>query len=501
MCAVVLVAACADGEDLDSGFAPTMTPSTPMSGSDESSGSTVTPTGDETTMGGEGTGSSSTGMESSSSTDAPTTGPGCAAPLAMCADGCVDVKTDAANCGGCESPCGADEVCVDGDCVGECPADQQQCGGSCVDTQVDAANCGDCEVACAACQVCETGACAASPAPLAIDAISGESMLCINAAAMFSVVAPPGAVSYLWTAPMGAVVSAGQGTNAVTIQFATTAGDVCVTYNDGCADSAPTCVAVALSGTPGQQVFNSAIVESFQVPVCITSLRVTASGAQGGTVEGGRGATIAGTFAVTPGEMLSVVTGRQGDVNTCGTGGGGGGSFVWRPANAAEPMIAAGGGGGGNNNWNNVVCRKGIDAVVAADGTQGNGPTSAPGGVAGNGGSGTAPSGVGAGGAGWKGAGMNSTFNSPSIGGMSAPTFAGGAGSPSFAPGGVGGFGGGGGSVCGAGGGGGYSGGGGGEGQSCRAGGGGGGSYNAGADPMNQAGVRVGNGEVMFVWP
>lgn len=254
----------------------------------------------------------------------------------------------------------------------------------------------------------------------------------------------------------------------------------------------------------GSQTFNyTGSVANFTVPTGISSITIEARGAQGGNSNGGKGAQMIGTFAVTPGEVLGIAVGQQGIVNNCGgsgaSGGGGGGTFAWRLSNTSVPIIVAGGGGGGNTNWSGG-CVAGIDAVVTQNGTQGNGPTSAMGGTGGQGGFGNAPSGTGSGGCGWLSAGQNSTWGSGCTGGQGPFTFLGGNGASSFGPGGEGGFGGGGGAVCGCGGGGGYSGGGGGEGSSCRAGGGGGGSFNAGTNQTNVPGLQLGNGQLIITW-
>ena len=243
------------------------------------------------------------------------------------------------------------------------------------------------------------------------------------------------------------------------------------------------------------------VVDSYTVPVGVTSISIQAYGAQGGNGNGGLGAGIYGEFAVTPGDILSIAVGEQGVVNNCGgpdaSGGGGGGSFVWDPLDAALPMIAAGAGGGGNENWGGLVCRNGVPGQAAENGTSGSEGLAA-GGTGGNGGAGDAPSGTGSGGGGWLTAGQNSTWGDGCTGGTTVPTFAGGNGASGFAPGGEGGFGGGGGAVCGCGGGGGYSGGAGGNGSSCRAGGGGGGSYNGGLSQVNETGVQTGNGQIII---
>lgn len=265
----------------------------------------------------------------------------------------------------------------------------------------------------------------------------------------------------------------------------------------------PTCV------TGGSVTYNAngtgrtGSIQTFTVPTGVCSITIDAYGAQGGSTDGGRGARMRGTFAVSGGQSLRIVVGQQPIQNTalCDSGGGGGGSFVWDNASSSTPMIVAGGGGGGNTNWSDTTCRRGFDAGVGQNGGQGNGATSAQGGTGGNGGFGNAPSGTGSGGAGWLTKGQDSTYTVGAKGGETKFSFLGGSGpTTTFNPGGDGGYGGGGSAVCGCGGGGGYSGGGAGEGSSCRAGGGGGGSFNAGTNQLNQAGARTGNGTVIISW-
>lgn len=531
-----------------SGATPTTTDATPSTSEATPTASATTPTtGEEMTS----TGEEVTGPGSTTMAIDQTTGAACFAPMLQCDDDCIDPQSDPLHCGDCGQPCEADELCsmgacaldcpegqdvcddacVDlqddplhcgdcatacgqgelcgaGECVLDCPEDQEACGGGCVDTQVDAEHCGGCDQPCAECQVCSAGACEGPPALPPAPAIVGETKPCGGSEQAYSVAMVPGAMSYTWTVPNGAAVTNGQGTPMVTVKFGAMDGQLCVTYSDGCAESEPTCVAIALAGgVPGQKVFAATgQVENFVVPACISTMKITAFGAQGGSADGGKGARMSGSFVVAPGETLGVAVGKRGVANNCGgapaTAGGGGGSFVWHANNQTEPMIAAGGGGGGNTNWGDLVCRKGLDGVVAINGTAGNGAQSAAGGANGLGGAGNAPSGTGAGGAGWKGNGQDSTYApGPSTGGKGPLTFVGGAGSNLFGPGGEGGFGGGGGAVCGAGGGGGYSGGGAGEGSSCRAGGGGGGSFNSGSGQDNAPGVRSGDGEITIVWP
>jgi hypothetical protein len=260
----------------------------------------------------------------------------------------------------------------------------------------------------------------------------------------------------------------------------------------------------------------SGTTESFVVPAGVTSITIDAEGAQGG-LNGGLGASISGTFAVTPGETLNIMVGGEGGsrTNNAGVGGGGGGSFVW---NATGPtlLIAAGGGGGNAGNGNSIP-GPGSDTNIATNSINGGG--NASGGAGGNGGAGgvlistaTCEAG-GGGGAGWLSNGSNGAGPNPPPSGGGINPLSGGAGGAegancTFPPSGsaVGGFGGGGGGggVSGAGGGGGgYNGGGGGNSWSGSpttgwGAGGGGGSFNGGSSQSNVAGVRSGNGQIII---
>jgi hypothetical protein len=75
----------------------------------------------------------------------------------LCANVCVDPKTDTANCGTCGTACLAGEQCVAGACV--CPAGSQVCGNACVSIATDPDNCGACDNPCLQGEVCKAGAC------------------------------------------------------------------------------------------------------------------------------------------------------------------------------------------------------------------------------------------------------------------------------------------------------------------------------------------------------
>ena len=70
----------------------------------------------------------------------------CSGGNRICDATCVNVLTDANNCGRCGNVCGG--ACTAGSCSGNCPAGKSQCSGYCVDLQNDINNCGTCGHAC-----------------------------------------------------------------------------------------------------------------------------------------------------------------------------------------------------------------------------------------------------------------------------------------------------------------------------------------------------------------
>ena len=80
----------------------------------------------------------------------------CSANSAQCTDQCADLQSDPFNCGGCGKVCAASQSCTAGVC-GACEA--TVCANTCVQTNNDRANCGACGNACAADQCCNAGVC------------------------------------------------------------------------------------------------------------------------------------------------------------------------------------------------------------------------------------------------------------------------------------------------------------------------------------------------------
>ena len=121
-------------------------------------------------------------------------------------------------------------------------------------------------------------------------------------------------------------------------------------------------------------------VQTWTVPPCVTSINVTAAGADGGGSAGGNGAVVTGTLAVTPGQVLNIYVGGTGTCNT-NSGGGWNGGGTGKAANSSANGSCGGGGAtdiriGGTALANRVI-------VAAGGGGMGGGTQDAAGGVGG----------------------------------------------------------------------------------------------------------------------
>lgn len=99
-------------------------------------------------------------------------------------------------------------------------------------------------------QICQ--AITVSPnAPTIPGAISGLDTVCNGQTGVFySVATVPNTVTYNWTVPATASVTAGQGTNSITVTFGSTSGTVCVTASNACGTSLPSCLTVTVDPNP-----------------------------------------------------------------------------------------------------------------------------------------------------------------------------------------------------------------------------------------------------------
>ena len=87
----------------------------------------------------------------------------CSAPQIRCGGQCVDPNSDENHCGGCGQKCQGDLTCLNGAC-GCAGTEETACPGNiCVDLQTDDDHCGSCGNACGNNQTCRQGACTSSP--------------------------------------------------------------------------------------------------------------------------------------------------------------------------------------------------------------------------------------------------------------------------------------------------------------------------------------------------
>lgn len=134
-------------------------------------------------------------------------------------------------------------------------------------------------------------------------------------------------------------------------------------------------------------------MQTWTVPPCVTSITITAAGAEGGGTTGGNGAIVTATMAVTPGQILQIRVGGAGACPGAGFNGGGTGGNAGTAANR-------GCGGGGATDIRIAPYALGNRILVAAGGGGMGGGTSDA--VGGNGGcatgvAGTSPFGQGGG--------------------------------------------------------------------------------------------------------
>ena len=100
----------------------------------------------------------------------------------------------------------------------------------------------------------------------------------------------------------------------------------------------------SLADVPSHEFTYTGSPQTWTVPDGVTSVTIRAFGGKGGLDNGGKGARIQGTLAVTPGQVLDLNVYDKGGEGGPSAGAGGGGSMVAREGTTL--MIAGGGGGG-----------------------------------------------------------------------------------------------------------------------------------------------------------
>ena len=285
-----------------------------------------------------------------------------------------------------------------------------------------------------------SGAIVVSNPPDATNAIATPSTICSGLSSSLSALAPGYTIDWYTVSTGG--TSLGNTTSGGYFVVSPTATTTYYAEAEG-------------SNAASQTFSYTGSIATWTVPTGVSALTIIATGGGGGagynTISGGYGASISGTFTVTPGQVLDVVAGGKGVTNTTyEAGAGGGGSYIWNATSSA--LLEVGGGGGGGSFITGYIGANGsltTTPTVPAFGTTGTAGTGELGGAGGS-------SYGGGGGAGYLGNGGNSTIYIAHGGNDKANGFTGGAG---YTLGINGGFGGGGGAgYFGGGGGGGYNG-------------------------------------------
>jgi hypothetical protein len=87
-------------------------------------------------------------------------------------------------------------------------------------------------------------------APAIPTGIVGATTVCNGQAGVTYSIAPvTNALSYTWTVPTGATITAGQGTTNITVTFGSTSGNVCATAGNGCGTSLASCTAITVNSS------------------------------------------------------------------------------------------------------------------------------------------------------------------------------------------------------------------------------------------------------------
>lgn len=138
--------------------------------------------------------------------------------------------------------------------------------------------------------------------PAAAGAISGFASLCQNTSGLvYSVGAILNADTYVWTLPSGATITAGSGTNSITVSYSTSAvsGNVTVKGTNACGDGVASTLAVTVNPLPTPTLVNGPLTSCVGSTGVVYSTQAGMTGytwaiSAGGTITAG-----AGTNAIT----------------------------------------------------------------------------------------------------------------------------------------------------------------------------------------------------------
>ena len=90
------------------------------------------------------------------------------------------------------------------------------------------------------------------PTPNSPGVINGPAIVCHDSITSYNIQLVPGATSYSWMVPAGALILNGQNTTSITIQWGNTGGSVSVIAGNQCGNSNPSVLVVTIAGPPSQ---------------------------------------------------------------------------------------------------------------------------------------------------------------------------------------------------------------------------------------------------------
>lgn len=132
-----------------------------------------------------------------------------------------------------------------------------------------------------------------NPIPATPGSISGSAAVCENLTGVVYSIAPvPGATSYNWSVPDGAVITSGAGTQAITVSFGSASGQVTVSAENSCGISATSGLAVSVNPIPAATFTNTAAIKNTSIVFTPTAAGGTYNWTfTGGTPSSGTGAS------------------------------------------------------------------------------------------------------------------------------------------------------------------------------------------------------------------
>ncbi|MFT6017247.1 MAG: gliding motility-associated-like protein [Saprospiraceae bacterium] len=161
------------------------------------------------------------------------------------------------------------------------------------------------------------------PLPDTPAALSDITLCSGSAPQMYTVPLVPGAFTYTWTVPTGATITAGQNTNTITVDWTGSQnGQVCVTADNDCGSSQPSCFNVTIESPPVAPIAPADVSFCDNVPMQSFSIAAVA-GATSYTWTVPTGVSITGGQTTTD-IMVNWGTAASGQVcvtasNACGT--------------------------------------------------------------------------------------------------------------------------------------------------------------------------------------